>query len=128
MTESEAPAPNAAAFFSQPVYDRLKFVAQIILPALGTLVFAIGGIWGWRFTTQTVGTITALDLFLGAILQFSSAQYYKSGANFDGTIHIEDTPEKTTHTLALNTPVEDLTGKSSVTFNVAKVNKHEAPE
>jgi hypothetical protein len=125
MAESEP----ASAFFSQPLYDRLKFIAQIILPALGTFIFAVGGLWGWRYTVQTVGTITSLDLFLGAILQFSSAQYYKTGANFDGTILVNDTPEKTTHTLELHQGPEILAKKNIVTFNVARVtNKHEAPE
>jgi hypothetical protein len=87
MAESEA-----TNFFSHSLYDKLKFIAQILLPALGTLVFAVGGIWDWDYTTQTVGTITAIDLFLGGILQFSSNQYYKSGANFDGDMNVTKDP------------------------------------
>lgn len=60
------------------VYDVLKWVAQILLPAVGTLYFALANIWGLPFSEQIVGTITAADAFLGAILGISTAQYKKS--------------------------------------------------
>lgn len=59
------------------VYDILKFIAQIALPALGTLYFALTSIWGLPYGEQIVGTITALDAFLGAILGLSSIGYNK---------------------------------------------------
>ena len=63
--------------FSNKVYDILKFVAQILLPALGTLYFAVGSIWGFPYVEQIVGTITAVDTFLGALLGISTYQYNK---------------------------------------------------
>lgn len=62
---------------SNEVYDILKFIAQIVLPALGTLYFALAGIWGWPYGEQIVGTITAVDAFLGALLGISTAAYNK---------------------------------------------------
>lgn len=62
---------------SNKVYDILKYIAQIILPALATLYFAIAGIWGLPYGEQVVGTITAVDTFLGVILGISSANYNK---------------------------------------------------
>lgn len=59
------------------VYDILKFIAQIFLPALATLYFALAQIWGLPYGEQIVGTITAIDAFLGAILGISTAQYNK---------------------------------------------------
>lgn len=59
------------------IYDKLKFLAQVILPALGTLYFALSGIWGFPYGEEIVGTITAVDAFLGALLGISSANYYK---------------------------------------------------
>lgn len=56
-------------------YDKLKFVAQIVLPAAGTLYFALAGIWGLPYGEQIVGTITAIDAFLGAVLKISTDQY-----------------------------------------------------
>lgn len=60
---------------SDGLYDVLKKVAQFVLPGLATLYFAIGGIWGLPYTEQVVGTIVALDVFLGAILGLSNATY-----------------------------------------------------
>lgn len=59
------------------VYDILKWIAQILLPALGTLYFALANIWGLPCAEQVVGTITALDTFLGIILGLSAARYNK---------------------------------------------------
>ena len=59
------------------VYDILKWVAQIVLPALGALYFALAQIWGLPYGEEIVGTITAIDCFLGAILGISNVQYKK---------------------------------------------------
>lgn len=59
------------------VYDVLKFIAQIFLPALATLYFALAQIWGLPYGEQIVGTITAIDAFIGALLGISTAQYNK---------------------------------------------------
>lgn len=56
-------------------YDILKWIAQLLLPALGTLYFALASIWGLPYGEQIVGTITAIDAFLGAILGISTAKY-----------------------------------------------------
>lgn len=61
-------------------YDVLKFVAQILLPALGTLYFALAKIWGFPYATEVVGTISAVDAFLGALLGISTANYNKDQA------------------------------------------------
>jgi len=58
-------------------YDILKWIAQIMLPAIGTLYFALSKIWGFPFATEVVGTIAAVDTFLGAILGISTANYNK---------------------------------------------------
>lgn len=62
---------------SNKVYDILKWVALYLLPALGTLYFAISTIWGLPYSEQIVGSITAVDTFLGVILGVSSANYYR---------------------------------------------------
>ncbi len=62
---------------SNTAYDILKWIAQILLPALGTLYFALSKIWGLPFATEVVGTVTAIDTFLGALLGLSSAAYNK---------------------------------------------------
>ena len=62
---------------SNKVYDVLKYIALILLPALGTLYFALAKIWGFPYATEIVGTISAVDAFLGAMLQISTDQYNK---------------------------------------------------
>ena len=62
---------------SNKTYDILKYIAQIVLPALGGLYFALAKIWGFPYGTEIVGTISAVDAFLGALLKLSSDKYYK---------------------------------------------------
>ena len=62
---------------SNNVYDALKWIAMYLLPALGTLYFALAGIWGLPCGEQIVGTITAIDTFIGVILGISTTQYNK---------------------------------------------------
>lgn len=65
---------------SNKTYDFLVWIAQIVLPALGTLYAALAGIWGFPYGEQIVGTITALDVFLGALLKISNNAYKKTQA------------------------------------------------
>lgn len=60
---------------SNKTYDILKWIALYLLPAAGTLYFALAGIWGLPNGEQVVGTITAVDTFLGVVLGISSASY-----------------------------------------------------
>lgn len=74
---------------SNQTYDLLKWIAQILLPALGTLYFALGQIWGFPLCEQIVGTITAVDAFLGVLLGISSMQYHQE-IEYKGPITAED--------------------------------------
>ena len=62
---------------SNKAYDTLKWIAMYLLPALGTLYFALAGIWSFPYGEEVVGTITAVDTFLGVLLGISTAQYNK---------------------------------------------------
>ena len=64
---------------SNVTYDRLKEFAQVWIPAIGTLYFAIAKIWGLPYPEEIVGTLTAIDAFMGAILHISTQQYNKEG-------------------------------------------------
>ena len=63
---------------SNKTYDILKWIAMVVLPALGTLYFTVAGIWGLPFGEQVVGTIVAIDTFMGVILGISSVNYNKT--------------------------------------------------
>lgn len=62
---------------SNKTYDVLKWIAQIFLPALGTLYFGLAKIWNLPYSEEIVGTITTVDLFLGALLGISTLEYNK---------------------------------------------------
>lgn len=59
------------------VYDILKFIAQIVLPAIATFYITLAGIWGLPFGEEVSATIMAVDTLLGAILMISSNAYSK---------------------------------------------------
>lgn len=71
--------------FSNKAYDILKQVAVIVLPAMGTLYFALCQIWGLPYGEEIVGTIAAVDTFIGALIGVSTKSYNQSGA--DAELH-----------------------------------------
>jgi len=101
---------------SNTVYDKVKWVAQYLLPALATLWITLAKIWGLPYGTEIGATITGIDLFLGAILGISS-QNYKG----DGTMTVDTSDEsKDVYSLNLNVPAEELAEKDIITFKVKK--------
>ena len=81
------------------LYDVLKEIALLWLPAVGTLYFALAGIWGLPYAQEVVGTITAIDTFLGAILGISTASYRKG---------IKEGQEGLTEAILADTEVEPI--------------------
>ncbi len=63
---------------SNRTFDTLKYIAQVILPGLGTLYFALAQIWNFPYGEEIVGTITAIDTFMGVALKISSDNYYSN--------------------------------------------------
>lgn len=63
---------------SNKVYDVLKYVAQIVLPALSVLYLALAGLWNLPYPEAISGTIMAIDTFLGALLKISTDAYNKN--------------------------------------------------
>lgn len=96
------------------VYGVLKWIALYLLPALGTLYFALSGIWGLPYGEEIVGTITAIDTFIGVLIGISTLKY-----NGEGTLVVNTSdPEKDIYNLNLNVPVEDLATMKKITFKV----------
>lgn len=64
---------------SNKVYDYLKFFCTVFCPALGTLIFAISKIWSWPpYAENIVGTLSAIAVFIGALIGISSMNYNKT--------------------------------------------------
>ena len=68
---------------SNKIYDVLKWIALYFLPAAGALYFALSTIWGFPYGEEIVGTLTAVDAFLGAVLGISTVQYKKKQESED---------------------------------------------
>lgn len=103
-------------------YDILKNLAQIWLPALGTLYFALAAVWGWPDADKVTGSVIAVDAFLGVILGISSATYSttldKNRIPYAGTIVVDDdNPEKTMYSLD-GVELDALKPGEDVTFKV----------
>lgn len=105
--------------FSNGVYDWLRHISQITLPAVGTLYFAIAQIWGFPNGEEVVGTIIAVDAFMGLLLSVSSKTYKNSEAKYDGSIDVEQQEDDTKlFSLSLNSDPEELETKTEVVFKV----------
>jgi len=65
------------------LYDVLKWVAIIVMPALATFIVGLGGIWSLPYAGQAAATVTAIGVLLGALLGLSSVAYGKSATTTD---------------------------------------------
>lgn len=63
------------------IYDVLKWISVIVVPALVLLINTLGQTWNWQYTKEISITISAIGVFIGAVIQISSAKY--KGANND---------------------------------------------
>lgn len=70
---------------SNKVYDALKWIAMIVLPALATFYLGLSNVWGLPFGEEISTTITLIDTFLGAVLMISTTQYNKKVNSNDDT-------------------------------------------
>lgn len=113
-TVSPAPKP----LISNVMYDRLKWVALVALPALGALYFALAPLWNLPKPQEVVGTIVAIDTFLGLLLGVATKKYNSSDAKFDGALHVDDQDTRLIHQLELTTAPEDLGKKDTITLKV----------
>lgn len=117
------PPPTARVWFSNRTYDRLMFLAQVLLPALGTLYFTLSPMWGLPKADEVVGSITAIDAFLGLILAAGKRQYKNSDSRFDGVVTVEDNHEEGTSQVGFRVNPDSLTLKDEVTLKVKDISR-----
>lgn len=114
-------APPLKSMMSNRTYDVLKFMAQIFLPGLGTLYFALAGIWGLPKAEEVVGTIVAIDTFLGLLLGLSSKSYTETlQGKMIGTIDIREDDDGKQMTLNFPGDPHEIESQHRVTFKVRK--------
>lgn len=121
---SESKSSPTLMITNNRLYDTLKYLTQIGLPALGTLYFALSQIWGLPAGEEVVGTIVALTAFLGVLLGVNSAAYNHSSAKYDGAIDITEEDGVKRFSLELAGDPEELDQHKEILF---KVNKLDTP-
>ena len=105
------------------VYDIMKWVVIIALPAFSTFYAALANIWGFPEADKVVGTITALTLLLGLLLGVSTLSYNKSDAKYDGSLNVEQTEDKLVYTLDVGDALENLASKKSISLKVTPLSQ-----
>lgn len=88
MSESSH-AKSKTPLLGDKTYGVLKYAATIVLPALGTLYFTLAQIWGLPKPEEVVGTIAAVNTFVGLIVGISTVSYNNSTVAYDGTIKLD---------------------------------------
>ena len=104
--------------FTGRVYDFLKNLALIYLPALGTLYFGLAPFWHFPNVEEVTGSILVIDTVLGGVLGLSSKSYNKD--KYVGTINITETEDKKILSFDLGENAGDFDQKSEVTFKIEK--------
>lgn len=116
MSESSHAKPTP--MLSDSLYNKVKKTATIILPALSALYVALAQIWGFPNVEGVVGTMAALNTFLGLVIQASKKSYYASNAPYVGEIKVVNQGEKKVFSLVVDGDPEELETMSSANFKI----------
>lgn len=119
MSESSHAKPQSP-MLNDSAYNVVKRSATIVLPALATLYFALAQIWHLPKTEEVVGTITAMNTFLGVIIQISKKSYYASNAPYVGEIKVEESEDgsRKVFSLVVDGDPESLENMDQATFKI----------
>lgn len=113
--------PDAKTLLSNKVYDGLKWVSLVLLPALGTAYFALAQLLELPYGLQVVGVIAIVDTLLGTILQKSTRQYNDSDAKYDGAVVISPNLETGNSDLNVRMNPQALATKKEIVVRVNRV-------
>lgn len=116
MSESSHGKPTP--MLSDSAYNVVKKSATIVFPALSALYIAIAQIWNFDHVEQVVGTLTAVNTFLGVLIQLSKKSYYASSAPYVGEIKVKNVGEKKVFSLVVDGDPEELENMSSANFKI----------
>lgn len=103
------------------VYNALKPIVQVVLPAVATLYAGLAVFWSFPMVTEVVGTITLVTTFLGVVLGLSSRTYNNSDAKYDGSMFIDAQDNSVVHTLEVTTDPEVMAQQKEIILKVKKV-------
>lgn len=100
------------------LYDILKFVALVFLPAGASLYFGLSQVWGIPDGGEVVGTVTIIDTFLGALLHINSAAYHNSDAQYDGSVDVTEDEDSKNFMLNLHGDPNELDKQKYIKLKV----------
>lgn len=104
---------------SDKMYVILKFVAMILLPAVGSAYFALAQIWHLPKANEVNGTILVIDTLLGGILGLSTSQYNRSGVKYDGNLVVEEPASgKQVYSLVIHSDVNKINEQKELVLKV----------
>lgn len=112
---------------SNGTYDLLKFLVTIFLPGVGAFYFAVAQIWGFPNSHGVNGTINALAILLGLLLNYSTRTYNAAeiDGRYDGSVFVAEDEEDGTKYLTLGIPqgqtVDTVASKSEIRLRVENV-------
>ena len=107
---------------SNELYDFLKRLVQVILPAIGALYFGLASIWNLPAAEQVVGTLAVLATFLGVTLGISTSRYEASERPYDGNmVYSTNEMGKKLFTLELDIDPADIESKDRLVFRTKEL-------
>lgn len=113
--------PTKKKLLSNQMYDVLKFMALVLLPALGTAYFSLAGLWELPNADKVVGTIVVIDTFLGVLLGISNSQYQATEPDGPvGNLVVSETDDRKVMSLDFPGDPNDLENFDKVTFKVRR--------
>lgn len=122
MWKLNHPKKRSNMLLNDSTYKVLKFLAQILLPALGALYFGLAQIWHLPKAEEVVGSVTVIDTFLGLILGLSTKAYNDSDVKYDGVFSVvpHDDGSALRLTSVDHNALDPATGKEELLFKVVK--------
>ena len=100
------------------LYDAFKYVALVLLPALGALYFGLSEAWGWGNGQAVLGSITVFDTFLGVFVHVNHKAYANSEDKYDGAVNVTNDGTKKTYSLEVNTDPSEIDQKDQLLLKV----------
>lgn len=119
--------PSKTPLLSNAVYNALKHIAAVVLPASNALYFALAQVWHFPNIEQVMATLAAVNTFVGVFVGVSNLSYNKSDGKYVGAIEVTDDGSKKTYSLNLNSAPEDLEKMQEATFKVNPVQSVSPP-
>lgn len=124
MSKSEE-TKKGDIIMSDALYNTLKTNTQIYIPALATLYFSLAQLWGLPKAEEIVGTLAAVDVFLGLLLGYSSKKFNERGGHTVGDLVVEQVEvdddeggKSLRKSVLLELDTTNLEDKDEVTFKV----------